>query len=62
MNPIAAHKDEFKQLLEKLSSRRCRLRDNFRDVTGCLFSSPRYELFRHQGARQSAASAKKMEN
>ena len=43
MNPLAAHKDELKKLLENLSGD----------------TAVSYELLRHQGTRQSAASANK---
>src|SRR5438067_5513133 len=46
-------------MARELIGRHCRLRDNFRGVPGCLYRAPRYELLRHQGARQSAASANK---
>jgi hypothetical protein len=58
MNAIAAHKDELKKLLESLSGDTA--------ISGITFVASldayiarRYELLRHQGPRQSAASANK---
>jgi hypothetical protein len=47
------------KIARELIGRRCRLRDNFRSVPGCLHNAPRHELLRHQRPRQSAASANK---
>ena len=43
----------------ELIGRHCRVRDRSRGVSGCLYHASRYELLRHQGTRQSAASANK---
>jgi hypothetical protein len=59
MNPIAAHKDELKKLLENLSRDTAVSGITFVGVPGCAYRAHRYELLRHQGARQSAAIAYK---
>ena len=59
MNPVAAHKYELKKLLENLSGDTAVSGITFVGVPGCLYRAPRYELLRHQGTRQSAASANK---
>src|SRR5260370_14672857 len=58
VNLIAAHKDELKKLVENLSGDAAVSGITF-VASGCLYRTPRYELLRHQGPEQSAASANK---
>jgi hypothetical protein len=59
MNPTAAHKDELKKLVENLSGDTTVSGITFVASPGCVYRAPRYELLKHQGTRESTASANK---
>jgi len=56
MNPIAAHEDELKKLLENLSGDTAVSEITFVAFLDAYYRAPRYELLRHQGPHQSTAS------
>jgi hypothetical protein len=56
MNPIAAHKDELKKLLENLSGDTAVSEITFVASLHAYYRAPRCELLRHQGPHQSAAA------
>jgi hypothetical protein len=59
VNAIAAHKDELKKLLENLSGDTAVSGITFVASLDTYIARLGYELLRHQGPRQSAASANK---